>query len=77
VNPFPYSGEVRKIPTLLGPLEGANLNQQTSPPNRVSSSPDLKMETDPTSETLCFLVTYNSGRRPKPINPVNLDQGAN
>jgi hypothetical protein len=40
--------------------------------NRVSPSPRLKMETDPFSGTMCFPITYNSGRRWKPINPVIL-----
>jgi hypothetical protein len=32
----------------------------------------LKMETEALSETLCFLVIYNSGRWTKPTNPLSL-----
>jgi hypothetical protein len=53
-----------KTPTLLGPLERANLKQSlalSKGPNRVGVfPPHLRTETDPVSETLCFLVS----RRP-------------
>jgi hypothetical protein len=38
----------------------------------VSRSSTLEDETDPVSETLCFLVIYNSGRWTKSINLVIL-----
>jgi hypothetical protein len=41
---FPSSHEGREKPVLLGPLDRTNLNH-------------LKTETDPVSETSCFLVT--------------------
>jgi hypothetical protein len=49
-----------KAPTLLGPLERANLNHWIGPvvqgPNRVGVFPHLRTETDPVSETLCFFI---------------------
>jgi hypothetical protein len=51
---FPYLSEWRQTPTLLGPLERANLNRWTG---EVFPSPHLKTETYPISETLRFLVT--------------------
>jgi hypothetical protein len=45
-----------KTPTLLGPLERANLNHWTTGPNRVGVFPHPRMETDPVSETLCFFI---------------------
>jgi hypothetical protein len=56
---------VRSEPTLLSPLEIDNFNHQTNhwvllflrnPAEYVSSSAHLKTETDPVSETFCFLV---------------------
>jgi hypothetical protein len=51
---FPSSGE-GETPTLLGPLEGANLNHWT------------RMETDPVSKTLCSLDFRipDNGQSPK------------
>jgi hypothetical protein len=43
---YTSSGEGRETPTLLCPLESANIN--------------LKTETNPVSETLCFLDCLNS-----------------
>jgi hypothetical protein len=62
---FMSSGEGGKTPTQLGPLEWANLNDWTGlplskGPNWVGifpPPPHLRMETDPVSETLCFLVS--------------------
>jgi hypothetical protein len=54
---FPSSSEGKETSTLLVPLEIAILNHCTpEEPNRVSTSPHLKTETDPVSEALCFLV---------------------
>jgi hypothetical protein len=53
-------------PTLMGPLEGADLNHWTQQ-NRCLS-PHLMMETDPVSETLCSVVWFRmpvDGHSPK------------
>jgi hypothetical protein len=60
----PSSGEGRETPTLLGPLERA----------KVSPSLHLMTEAHPVSETSCFLVTQNSGRLIKSINPAILSR---
>jgi hypothetical protein len=60
---FPSSEEGNEAPTLLGPLERANLNPViqrlrlalSKGPNRVSPSPHLNMKTDLVSKTY-FLV---------------------
>jgi hypothetical protein len=61
---FPFSGEGRKTLTLLGPLE--RMIEVSSFKDTVSPSPHLKMETDPVSETLCFLVfrILDNGKSP-------------
>jgi hypothetical protein len=47
-------------PTVLGSLIGPALSKGS---NRVGTSlPSLRTETDPVSETLCFLAVQNSGR---------------
>jgi hypothetical protein len=60
-----------KTPTLLDPLERANLRHWIQGPNRVGvSPPHLKAETDPVSETLClrdFRIPDN-GQSPKTSN---------
>jgi hypothetical protein len=64
LDPFPSSGEGTETPTLLGPLERANLNHWTKldialskGPNTVSVSlRHLRTEKDPVSESLCLLV---------------------
>jgi hypothetical protein len=46
-------------PTLVGPLERANFNHCSFQGNQteyVSPPTKLRTETDPVSETLCFLV---------------------
>jgi hypothetical protein len=48
-----------ETPTLLGPLERANLNH----------SPHLRKETDPVSETLCSLEYRTVDKVQKPSNP--------
>jgi hypothetical protein len=72
---FPSSGEGGgETPTQLGPLEIANLSHWSlalsKGPNRVGVSPlpHLRTETDPVSETLCFLVSriLDNGQSPKP-----------
>jgi hypothetical protein len=63
LDPWPSSGEEGETPTMLGPLERADLNHWTSPvflrdPNEQVTPPRyLRTETDPASETLCFLVS--------------------
>jgi hypothetical protein len=63
-----------ETPTLLDPLENAILKAQllrlvlATEPNRVGVSlPDLRTDTDPVSETLCFLVFRipDDGQGPK------------
>jgi hypothetical protein len=55
-----FPGETGNTPTLLGPLERANLNHWTSPEDGNRSS----------FETLCFLVSRmpDDGQSPDPIN---------
>jgi hypothetical protein len=53
-----------KTPTQLGPSDRANLNHWT---------PHLKTETDPASETSCFLVPRISDDGKKSKNPVFLN----
>jgi hypothetical protein len=57
--------------TLLSPLETANLKAFSKGPNRigVSPTPHLRTETDPVSETVCFLVSRipNDGQSPPVI----------
>jgi hypothetical protein len=48
---FLFSGEGREVPTLLGPSEAA-----LSMGRNRDVTPNFKMETDPVSETPCFLV---------------------
>jgi hypothetical protein len=48
----PFSSQGRGTPTLLGPLERANLNLNRWPGVRLS--PHVKKETDPASETLFY-----------------------
>jgi hypothetical protein len=50
---------------MLGPLERANLNHWILP--------HLKTETDPVSETLCFLVSRIPDDGQSPKNPVILN----
>jgi hypothetical protein len=56
---FPSSGEGCETPSLLGPLERANLNHElalANGPNSVGvSHPHLRVETGAVSETLCSL----------------------
>jgi hypothetical protein len=52
-----------KTPTLFGSLERASDSGylfRRDPTEYMSPSPYLKMETDPVSETWCFIVTLNS-----------------
>jgi hypothetical protein len=74
MNLFPSSGEGRKTPTLLGPLERANLNHWTigslflrDPTECAYSSLHLRTETDPVSKMLSFLVftILNNGQSPE------------
>jgi hypothetical protein len=51
----PQVGGGGKIPTVLGPLERANLNHWTARP-----------DTDPVSETLCFIVSTIPDDRQSP-----------
>jgi hypothetical protein len=69
-----------ETPILLGPLERANLSHwmilieissfYLTQQSRGLPPPRLKMETDPVSETLCFLVSYripDDGQSPKSL----------
>jgi hypothetical protein len=42
------------------------------PNEKVSPSPHMRTETDPVSETLCFLIIQNSGRWTKSRNTIIL-----
>jgi hypothetical protein len=63
-NLFPTSREDWKTLSLLSPLEGPNLSHWTGldwsglakGPKRVSPLFHVRTETDPVSETLCFLI---------------------
>jgi hypothetical protein len=57
---FPSSCDGKKTPTLLGPLERANLNHW--------ASHHLRMEIDPVSKMFCFLVfrIADDGQSPEP-----------
>jgi hypothetical protein len=59
---FSASGEVGRH--LLDPIERANLSHS------VGISPLLRMDTDPVSETLCYVVLQNTRRWTKSKNPV-------
>jgi hypothetical protein len=52
---LPSPGHGKEIPTLLGPLESANLSHWTRH-GRCLHSPHLRTETDPVSKTQCFRV---------------------
>jgi hypothetical protein len=53
---FPFSGEGgEKTPTQLGPLERANLNHWAQLSRCLLPHLHLRTETDPVSETSCFL----------------------
>jgi hypothetical protein len=51
---FPSSDDGWETPTLLGPLDRANLNQWAT--EQVSSAYHLRSKTDLFSDMLCFLV---------------------
>jgi hypothetical protein len=65
----------REPPTLLGPLDRANLNHWTlalsKGPNRVGGSLHLRTEADPVSETLCDLVTLDFRMMDKFQKPIS------
>jgi hypothetical protein len=54
---FPSSGEGSETHILLGPLEKklTSIIGAVHPTQQVTPSSKLKTETDPVSETLCFL----------------------
>jgi hypothetical protein len=66
ISVFREGGE--KSPTLLGPLERANLKSLDQQATFIPHPPHLRMETDPVSETLSFLVFRipNDVQSPKP-----------
>jgi hypothetical protein len=57
-----FSGEGKETPTLLRPLETANLNELElflwDPTKYVSPSHHMKTGTDPVSKMLCFLIVF-------------------
>jgi hypothetical protein len=58
---FPFSGERKETPTLLSHLE------RVDPTELISPSLHMRRETDPVSETMCFLVFRipDDGRSPQ------------
>jgi hypothetical protein len=53
---FPCSGEGKEKPTLLGPLERANINHLSQECS--VTPPHMETDTGRLSKTLCFLAIY-------------------